>query len=118
MSLEARLTNWGIDNKDSADVVYNSYWRADDEHRPFFHPVDAGLPAISLLVYAEIADEAGRFKALEAVRRSFDFELAVTAEVTNPFGYSRQLVQSKDGADAAVGLLFPSRHGDRALVAG
>jgi hypothetical protein len=36
--------------------------------------------------------------ALEAVRKSLGFELQVTAEVTNPFGYSRQLVQSKDGA--------------------
>ena len=81
-------------------VGYRNYWRADGEggDRPFFHPVDAGLPVVSLLLYSEIADEAGRAKALDAVRKSLAFELAVTAEVANPFGYSRQLVQSKDGA--------------------
>ncbi|HUT23850.1 MAG TPA: glycoside hydrolase family 9 protein [Sumerlaeia bacterium] len=88
-SLAARLTS---------GVTYENYWRADDGDRPFFHPVDAGLPVISLLGYAEIADEAGRATALDAVRKSLGFELAVTAEVANPFGYSRQLVQSKGGA--------------------
>jgi hypothetical protein len=107
-SIEARLISWGTENNPSGDVVYNSYWRADGEdgHRPFFHPVDAGLPAISLLVYAEVADEAGRAKALEAVRRSLDFELTVTAEVTNPFGYSRQLVQSKEGVSTRRSAFF------------
>jgi hypothetical protein len=107
-SIEARLISWGTEGRASGDVVYKSYWRADGEggHRPFFHPVDAGLPAISLLVYAEIADEAGRARALEAGRRSFGFELAVTAEVANPFGYSRQLVQSKEGAATRRSAFF------------
>jgi len=107
-SIEARLISWGTEGNASGDVVYNSYWRADGEdgHRPFFHPVDAGLPAISLLVYAEIADETGRAKALEAVRRSFVFELEVTAEATNPFGYSRQLVQSREGESTRRSAFF------------
>jgi hypothetical protein len=98
-SLAARLTS---------GATYENYWRADDGDRPFFHPVDAGLPVISLLGYAEIADEAGRAKALDAVRKSLAFELAVTAEVANPFGYSRQLVQSKDGgATRRTSFFFP-----------
>ncbi len=94
-SLAGRLVSWN-----PGPVSYRNYWRADGEggDRPFFHPVDAGLPVVSLLLYSEIADEAGRAKALDAVRKSLAFELAVTAEVANPFGYSRQLVQSKDGA--------------------
>ena len=35
----------------------------------------------------------GLAQALAAVKKSFEFELAVTAEVANPFGYARQLVQ-------------------------
>lgn len=98
-SLAARLTS---------GAAYENYWRADDGDRPFFHPVDAGLPVISLLGYAEIADEAGRAKALDAVRKSLGFELAVTAEVANPFGYSRQLVQSKGGgATRRTSFFFP-----------
>ncbi|HSA97082.1 MAG TPA: glycoside hydrolase family 9 protein, partial [Acidobacteriota bacterium] len=89
-SIEARLTTWIAAAKDdrgsaaaaaasgpSEGVTYKDYWRADDGDRPFFHPVDAGLPAISLLVYAEIADVAGRAKALDAVKRSLAFELGV-----------------------------------------
>jgi hypothetical protein len=97
-SLASRLVSGAAGGEGGA--TYANYWRADGEggDRPFFHPVDAGMPVVSLLFYAEIADEAGRAKAMEAVRKSLGFELAVTGEVANPFGYSRQLVQSKDGA--------------------
>ena len=81
-------------------------WRADDGTRPFFHPVDAGLPAVSLLKYAEIAAGPERSLALEAARKSLEFELAVTAEVANPFGYARQYVQDKSGA-RRTSFFFP-----------
>jgi hypothetical protein len=130
-SLEGRLTSWtsgqagnsstapGAGTATPAGAVaksgvvlsgasYENYWRADGEggDRPFFHPVDAGMPVVSLLLYSEIADEAGRAKALDAVRKSLAFELAVTSEVANPFGYSRQLVQSKAGASTRRSAFF------------
>jgi hypothetical protein len=85
-SLAARLTTRG---------PFKDYWRADDAERPFFHSADAGLPVVSLLDYADIADGEARALALAAVRRSMAFELETTAEVANPFGYARQLVESK-----------------------
>jgi len=105
-SLQGRLTTWspGPDR-----AAYEDYWRADGEggDRPFFHPVDAGLPVVSLLVYAGIAgDEAPRARALDAVRRSLAHELKITGEVANPFGYSRQLVQSKEGAASRRAAFF------------
>jgi hypothetical protein len=106
-SLEARLTSW---KGGEAGTGYENYWRADGEggDRPFFHPVDAGMPVVSLLLYSEIADEAGRENALDTARKSLAFELAITAEVVNPFGYSRQLVQSKDGpATRRSAFFFP-----------
>jgi hypothetical protein len=96
-SLMARLTTSG---------PYQDYWRADVGDRPFFHPVDAGLPVVSLLDYYEIADAAAQARVLDAVRRSFAFELTVTGEVTNPFGYSRQLVQSRNGT-RRTSFFFP-----------
>ena len=96
-SLMARLTTKG---------EYRNYWRADDGDRPFFHPVDAGLPVVSLLIYAGISDEPGRRRVLEAVRKSLEFELSVTGEVANPFGYSRQLVQDKTGV-RRTSFFFP-----------
>jgi len=87
-SLMARLTGTGR---------WRDYWRADAGTRPYFHPSDAGLPVVSLLEYAGIASPEERQKALQAVERSLRFELGVTAEVNNPFGYARQLVRTKDG---------------------
>jgi hypothetical protein len=76
---------------------WKNYWRADREKRPFFHPSDAGLPVISLLEYDKIATPDQRSKVRQAVERSLRFELGVTAEVNNPFGYARQLVRMGDG---------------------
>jgi hypothetical protein len=96
-SLMARLTTSG---------KYGNYWRADDGDRPFFHPVDAGLPVVSLIDYYDIADTGTQRKVLETVKKSLDFEIALTEEVANPFGYSRQLVQSKSGA-RRTSFFFP-----------
>jgi hypothetical protein len=96
-SLMARLTSSG---------TWRDYWRADAGTRPYFHPSDAGLPVVSLLDYAEIALPEERQKALHTVERSLRFELAVTAEVNNPFGYARQLVRTKDGRLRAA-FFFP-----------
>jgi hypothetical protein len=94
--LMARLTTSGN---------WRNYWRADDGTRPFFHPVDAGLPVISLLEYFKIAAPATQPKVLEAVERSLRFELAVTSEVNNPFGYARQLVLT--GGKPRTAFFFP-----------
>lgn len=85
---------------------HHDYWRADDGSRPYFHPSDAGLPVISLLEYAQIAAPEAQKQTLEAVKRSLTFELSVTAEVNNPFGYARQLVRMGDGK-VRTAFFFP-----------
>jgi hypothetical protein len=52
---------------------------------------------LSLLDYYDIANPTNQSAVLATVRKSLGFELAVTREVTNPFGYARQLVQSTNG---------------------
>src|SRR6202044_2939285 len=47
--------------------------------------------------YAQIATPAAQKQVRDAVERSLRFELGVTGEVNNPFGYARQLVRTKDG---------------------
>jgi hypothetical protein len=86
--LMARLTTSG---------QWRDFWRADDGTRPYFHPSDAGLPVISLIEYAQIASPEEQKKVRETVERSLRFELSVTSEVNNPFGYARQLVRTKEG---------------------
>jgi hypothetical protein len=76
---------------------WHDYWRADEGTRPYFHPADAGLPLVSLMEYARVAAPEERQKVRTVVERSLRFELAVTAEVNNPFGYARQLVRTKEG---------------------
>jgi hypothetical protein len=90
----------------TASGSWKDYWRADGRIRPFFHPSDAGLPVISLLEYAKIAAPDQRSRVRQAVERSLRFELNVTAEVNNPFGYARQLVRMGDGT-MRTAFFFP-----------
>jgi len=95
--LIARLTSNG---------AFHDYWRADDGKRPFFHPSDAGLPIVSLLEYMQIADAAQQDKVRSVVEKSLRFELGVTSEVNNPFGYARQLVRVGNG-QVHTAFFFP-----------
>lgn len=101
-SLISRLISW---------QNYKDYWRADDKDRPFFHPSDAGLPIISLLSYYPLASEATQQKIKSTIYRSLAFELSITHEVNNPFGYSRQLTQDTLGQRRSA-FFFP--HGSDA----
>ncbi|UCE05137.1 MAG: glycoside hydrolase family 9 protein, partial [bacterium] len=85
---------------------YKNYFRADDGDRPFFHAVDAGLPVVSLLYYMDVADSEMKKKVLDAVKKAMTFELEVTEEVSNPFGYARQYVQNKKG-DRRTSFFYP-----------
>jgi Glycosyl hydrolase family 9/Cellulase N-terminal ig-like domain len=96
-SLMARLTTSG---------EWHDYWRADAQTRPFFHPSDAGLPVISLLNYWKVASSEEQKGIRDAVQRSLRFELAVTNEVNNPFGYARQLVRMGNGVVRSA-FFFP-----------
>jgi hypothetical protein len=87
-SLMNRLTTW---------KKYKNYWRANNKKRPFFSPSDAGLPVVSLWEYYEIADAATKKKILQTIKKSMKFELTITSQVNNPFGYARQLVQDTTG---------------------
>jgi hypothetical protein len=95
----------------SRDERFDSWWRADDwGERPFYHAAEAGLPVISLLRYCEIEPEESRKdQALATVRDSLRFELAITTEVSNPFGYARQYVRSVDGPKRSA-FFIPHRN--------
>jgi hypothetical protein len=82
------------------------YWRADAGTRPFFHPSDAGLPVVALLEYASIATPEQQKTVRDVVRRSLAYELRVTGDVNNPFGYARQLVRMGNGT-VRTAFFFP-----------
>ena len=90
---------------------FDGFWRADARGaRPFFHASDAGLPVVALLRYASVeSDSAMREEALNVVRRSLQFELPITSEVPNPFGYARQCVKDLNKGTRSA-FFFPHQN--------
>src|SRR5690606_35436165 len=73
------------------------YFIADDGNRPFWHAAAAGLPVVALVRYLDAEkDRTYRRQALAVIRRFIDFQLAVTGEVPNPFGYARQVFRFRE----------------------
>ena len=67
------------------------YFIANDANRPFWHAADAGMPIVALSRYLKKeTDPAFRDKALQTIKKALDYNLKVTDEVSNPFGYARQ----------------------------
>jgi len=69
----------------------DGYFLANDANRPFWHASDAGLPVIALARYLDVEKDRGfRKSALETIKKVLDYNLRITGEVPNPFGYPRQ----------------------------
>jgi type 1 glutamine amidotransferase len=67
------------------------YFIANDSNRPFWHAADAGLPIMALARYLDKeSDKKYRNTALATIKTAIDYNLKVTHEVVNPFGYARQ----------------------------
>ncbi len=86
----------------SGDVNYTGWFnanevRVNEERRPYYHAAEAGYPIIALCNYLEI--EKNKFlrdKTISVIQRAITFELTITNEVHNPFGYPRQYVKATD----------------------
>jgi hypothetical protein len=88
-SLEARVMRSG---------PLKGWLRADDGERPFFHAAEAGLPVVALLRFSEIEPDKAHAERLRSrAAECLAFELAITSEVDNPYGYARQFTQSASG---------------------
>lgn len=84
LSLAGRMTTAG-------------YFRAGDGRRPFWHASDAGLPIVALARYLKKEkDITLRQQMLNIIKRALDYNLRVTGNVSNPFGYARQTFLYKD----------------------
>jgi len=73
------------------------YFIADDGTRPFWHAAEAGLPLIALTRYAMQESDATRVQAVKStLRANLNYQLTVAAEVSNPYNYARQTVNSNN----------------------
>jgi hypothetical protein len=67
------------------------YFISDDGNRPYWHASDAGMPIVALSRYLDKETELSyRNKALHTIKKALDYNLEVTHNVSNPFGYARQ----------------------------
>jgi hypothetical protein len=84
---EARKRAHSLGSRMSA----SGYFIANDANRPFWHASDAGLPVIALSRYLEKeTDKDLRQHSLAVIRKALDYNLSVTGNTGNPFGYARQ----------------------------
>lgn len=81
-------------NRQVSDENVKNFFRADNENRPYFHAAEAGFPAIALMEYEKIAENKEEVKTV--IKNALQFELDITTEVTNPFGYGRQYTKDID----------------------
>ena len=108
----SRIRSQMLINRLYADSRYSGWWRADDGGtRPFFHASDAGLPLISLCKYLEIEkDKNLREEIILSIHTSVDFEIEITNEIANPFGYPRQYVKAVDEFEAKPSFFIPHKN--------
>ena len=97
---EARYWADALAQRAAHDEQFTFYWSSnDDGTRPYYHAAEAGLPVIALNEYVAIEDDSSRTKRfIELIHEACQFELNVTQEVYNPFGYPRQYVKPIDDA--------------------
>ncbi|MDO5981217.1 glycoside hydrolase family 9 protein [Flavivirga spongiicola] len=108
----ARKRMTQLTNRLSSDENYSGWWQADDTgNRPYFHAVEAGLPLIALARFLEFeTDENFRNTAINAIQKSFDFEVKITSEVNNPFGYPRQYVKAINENKKRAAFFIPHQN--------
>ncbi|WP_217540274.1 glycoside hydrolase family 9 protein [Vibrio metschnikovii] len=97
--LEARQWAQRLSARQMSDEQHNHFWSANqDGSRPYYHGVEAGFPVIALCEYLAIEPELTQREAVQqVVTQACQFELAITSQVHNPFGYPRQYVCDTKG---------------------
>ncbi|CAC9975270.1 glycoside hydrolase family 9 protein [Flavobacterium panici] len=84
---EARKWARNLENR----MTDQGWFRSNDGNRPFWHAADAGLPIVSLTRYLKKENDSNEIKkAKNVIKKALEYNLAVTNNVENPFGYARQ----------------------------
>ncbi|WP_022940790.1 glycoside hydrolase family 9 protein [Psychromonas hadalis] len=98
--------------RQQSDDLQNNFWSANsDGSRPYFHGAEAGLPVIALTQYLAIEQDSElQSKTEQVITHALKFELAISAEVFNPFCYPRQYVKGLDEAKRSA--FFISHHNE------
>lgn len=105
----SRIRSQMLINRLYTDSNYSGWWRADENGmRPFFHASDAGLPLIALCKFLEIEEDKNfREEIILSIQTAADFEIEITNEIANPFGYPRQYVKAVDETEPKTSFFIP-----------
>ncbi len=97
---ESRIWAGRLSEQQQSDENIQHFWAANgDGSRPYFHAAEAGLPVIALIQYLKIETAPELLQKYRRVlSQSIDFELHVTNEINNPFGYPRQYIKNIDAS--------------------
>lgn len=72
-------------------VTKQGWFVSDNDKRPFYHNSEAGMPIIALVDYIKIEPKHQlRAKTKLTIKAAIDYQLAINAEVSNPFNLARQ----------------------------
>jgi len=101
-----------LKNRLISDTNQANWFKADEAgNRPFFHAAEAGLPVIALCRYLEVETDAAKKAAIvEVIQKSVQFELDITNEVNNPYGYARQYVKAVDATAPKAAFFIPHKN--------
>jgi hypothetical protein len=84
---EARKWAHNLENR----MTDEGWFRSNDGNRPFWHAADAGLPVVALVRYLKKETNSNENTAAkDVIKKVLDYNIAVTYNVENPFGYARQ----------------------------
>lgn len=90
---EARRWAHNLENR----MTDKGWFRSNDGNRPFWHAADAGLPVVALVRYLKKeTDSKEKTAATNVIKKALDYNITVTNNVENPFGYARQSFLYKD----------------------
>ncbi|OEE16637.1 glycoside hydrolase family 9 protein [Aliivibrio fischeri] len=97
--IEARIWADKLSARQQSDDNFSHFWSATDNgERPYFHAAEAGLPVIALSQYLEIeTDNSRKAHTQLVINQAVEFELTISSETFNPFGYPRQYVKAVNG---------------------
>lgn len=80
-------------------MTSQGWFVSDDDKRPFYHHVEAGLPIIALVDYLAVERNKQIIaQTKRTIKLSLDYQLTLNSQVANPFNLARQTFNTyKDG---------------------
>jgi hypothetical protein len=82
------------------------FWADVAKTRPYYHAAEAGLPLIALARYVEVEGTASyKDQAIAMIKSNLEYQVSVSSEVNNPFGYARQHI--KTGGSVKTSFFIP-----------